>query len=298
MSRVLIVNGDDFGLTSGVNAGILAAHECGILTSTSMFANAPATEEALQIARRTGTLGIGCHLTLVDGTPVLPRSQVASLAPDGLFRSTWRAFISAIVARRIALLEIERELTAQIDRITSAGVQPTHLDSHKHVHAYPPVFEIVTQLARRFRIASVRVPCEPRPWAQAIRFAGTRGPGRQALENLALAPWARVDRRLLVRYGLRPVHFVGRALTGFVTPEAFRAELRALPHGTSELMLHPGYADAALNQVRTRLRQSRETELAILVDPATRAAVAALDIRLTRHGLGSEESRVESHVSS
>jgi hopanoid biosynthesis associated protein HpnK len=297
MRRALIVNGDDFGLTSGVNAGILVAHERGILTSASMFANAPATEEALQIARRTGTLAVGCHLTLVDGAPVLPHSQVPSLAPNGLFRSTWWAFISAVMARRIALADIERELTAQIDRMTSAGVRPTHLDSHKHVHAYPPVFEIVTRLARRFGIASVRVPCERRPWTQAMRFAGTRGIGRQALENLALAPWARVDRRLLARCGMRSIHFVGRSLTGFFTAAAFRAELRALPQGTSELMLHPGYADPALNHVRTRLRQSRETELKILIDPAIVEAVAALDITLTRHGMASEESGVQSHVS-
>src|SRR2546427_10055734 len=146
MRRTLIVNGDDFGLTSGVNAGILHAHERGILTSASVFANAPATEEALELARRTVTLGVGCHLTLVDGAPLLPPSQVPSLAPDGLFRATWWAFISAMVGRRVALREIERELTAQIDRVTSAGVRPTHLDSHKHVHAYPPAFETVSRL--------------------------------------------------------------------------------------------------------------------------------------------------------
>jgi hopanoid biosynthesis associated protein HpnK len=295
--RRLIVNGDDFGLTSGVNAGILDAHERGILTSASVFANAPATEEALQIARRTTTLGVGCHLALVDGAPVLPPSRLPSLAPDGLFRPTWRGFITAAVSGRIQLAEIERELTAQIDRVTSVGVQPTHLDSHKHVHAYPPVFEIVARLARRFGIASVRVPCEPRPWAQAVRFAGTRGARRQALENLALAPWAGVDRRLLARMGLPPVHFWGRALTGLMTPTALYAGLRALPQGTSELMLHPGYADAALQQVRTRLRQARETELEILTDPATREVVAALGIVLTRHGLVSEVSRVQAHVS-
>src|SRR5205085_8260918 len=121
------------------------------------------------------TLGVGCHLALVDGAPVLPSSQVPSLAPDGLFRPTWGAFMRAIVARRIALGEIERELTAQIDRVTSAGVRLTHLDSHKHVHAYPPVFAIVTRLARRFGIGCVRVPCETRPCSPVARFAGTPG---------------------------------------------------------------------------------------------------------------------------
>jgi hopanoid biosynthesis associated protein HpnK len=297
MRRILIVNGDDFGLTCGVNAGILHAHERGILTSASVFANAPATEEALQLARRTVTLGVGCHLSLVDGAPLLPSSQVPSLAPDGLFRPTWRAFICAMLARRVALKEIERELTAQIDRITSAGVRLTHLDSHKHVHAYPPVFEIVVRLARRFGIACVRVPCETRPWSLAVRFAGTAGARLQALQNLALMPWALADRRLLVRNGLRAPQFVGRALTGLFTPGAFRALLRTLPPGTSELMLHPGYADAELDRVRTRLRKAREIELAILTDPALTQEVADLDICLAHHGSVSGESNMHSHVS-
>jgi predicted glycoside hydrolase/deacetylase ChbG (UPF0249 family) len=80
MTRALIVNGDDFGLTPGVNTGILEAHLRGILTSASLFANAPSTEEAILIARRTPTLGIGCHLMLVDGYPLLPGSQVPTRA--------------------------------------------------------------------------------------------------------------------------------------------------------------------------------------------------------------------------
>jgi len=79
VTRGLIVNGDDFGLTPGVNAGILECHARGILTSASLFANAPATAAAIDIALRTPTLGVGCHLTLVDGRPILPADQLPTL---------------------------------------------------------------------------------------------------------------------------------------------------------------------------------------------------------------------------
>src|SRR5438128_1289589 len=116
MARALIVNGDDFGLTPGVNAGVLDAHLGGILSSASLFANAPATDQAIEIARRTPTLGVGCHLALVDGVPLLPASQVPTLAPTGQFRPTWSAFIQAALTGRLVFEEVERELVAQIDR--------------------------------------------------------------------------------------------------------------------------------------------------------------------------------------
>jgi predicted glycoside hydrolase/deacetylase ChbG (UPF0249 family) len=297
-TRTLIVNGDDFGLTSGVNAGILEAHERGILTSASVFAHAAATDDALAIARRTPTLGIGCHLTLVDGTPLSPPSTVPTLAPDGVLRPTWRAFIAAALAGRLALGDVEHELIAQIDRVRSAGIRVTHLDAHKHVHAFPPVFEVVARLARRFGIGAVRVPWERPALTLALRSAVTRGARRQAVENLAMTYWARRDSRLLARYGLAPApRFFGRVLTGLFTPATFHALLASVPEGTSELMLHPGYPDAALDRVRTRLRTERATELALLTDPSTLDTVRRAGLTLARHGRAPILREPHTHVS-
>src|SRR5260370_14404706 len=113
--RALVVNGDDFGLPSGVNAGMIEAHARGILTSASLFANAPATDEAIRLARQVPTLGVGCHLALVDAYPVLRVSQIPTLAPGGRFRPTWRSFIADAVTGRISLDENEQELAEQID---------------------------------------------------------------------------------------------------------------------------------------------------------------------------------------
>jgi hopanoid biosynthesis associated protein HpnK len=294
--RRLVVNGDDFGLTPGVNAGILAAHERGILTSASLFPNASATADAIAIARRTPSLGVGCHLTLVDGSPTLPAPEVRTLAPGGRFRPTWAAFIADAVLLRIDLGEIERELTAQICRLAGAGLQLTHLDSHKHVHAHPRVFEVVVRLARRFGIDTVRVPYERPALAALWRYRHLPRARRQALENLALAPFAASARESLRRSGLPPApHFVGRALTGAFTPAAFQMLLRTLPPGTSELMMHPGYVDPALERVRTRLRTERADEVALLTDAATMDLVARQRITLGPHGHSALTSKWQSY---
>jgi predicted glycoside hydrolase/deacetylase ChbG (UPF0249 family) len=291
--RALVVNGDDFGLTPGVNAGIVEAHLRGILTSASLFANAPATDDAIRLARQTASLGVGCHLALVDGTPVAPASRVSSLAPDGAFRPTWGAFLRAAVANTLDVHEVEIELSAQIERLRSSGIVLTHLDGHKHVHAYPPVFEIVARLAHRFGIPAVRVPFE-RPAIQLLaRWLGTGRARRQALENLALAPWAARDRALLAQHGLAEAAFRGRALTGLLTPARLRETIERLPPGVSELMMHPGYADAALGRVRTRLREQRAAELALLTDPETLDVVHRARVVLVRHdGRPQRESHV------
>jgi hopanoid biosynthesis associated protein HpnK len=284
ITRALIVNGDDFGLTPGVNRGILEAHLNGILTSTSLFANAPASDEAIRLARATPTLAVGCHLTLVDGRPTLPPSTLPTLAPGGAFRRTWGAFIRDAFSGRIAGPEIERELAAQIDRLRTAGLRLTHLDGHKHVHAYPPVFGVVSQLARRFDIRSVRVPCERRPVRLLVQHALTSDARRQAIENLALAPWAARDRRLLAREGLPPPpHFLGRALTGLLTPSSFRALLESVPAGVTELMTHPGYVDPSLAPVETRLRAEREQEVALLTSADAVDTIRSEGILLINH---------------
>jgi chitin disaccharide deacetylase len=284
LARALVVNADDFGLTPGVNSGILEAHRRGILTSASLFANAPETGHAITIAQRTPTLGVGCHLTLVDGDPTLPAAQLPTLAPEGRFRPTWRAFIGAALAGRIDRREVERELEAQVGRLRDAGLALTHLDGHKHVHLYPSMFEIAARLARKFGIPRVRIPCEPSAIALIARHAANPGARRQAIENLALAPWARQARRLLARSGVDSAPaFFGRALTGHFTRMNMVALIDRLPAGVSELMTHPGYPDAALDRLPTRLRRERAQELAILTHPAIRDAIARAGIVLARH---------------
>jgi predicted glycoside hydrolase/deacetylase ChbG (UPF0249 family) len=266
--RTLVVNADDLGLTVGVNDGIFDAHASGILTSASLMATAPATANAIRRARSHSTLGIGVHLTLVDGTPMLPPDRIPTLVQgDGRFHLSWRPFIVACLLGRISMDDVERELRAQIEYVTAQGITPTHLDSHKHVHLFPPVFEVVVRLAHTFQIPVVRVPKE------------------RTLADLPLFDMARRAYYLAESRGISTPWFVGRAMTGVMTADALAKALRRLPAGHTELMVHPGYVDDALRQLPTRLLASRETEVALLTSSATAQLVLDEDVHLVSHDL-------------
>jgi len=300
MIRQLVINADDFGLTGGINEGIVAAYDGGVLTSASLFANAPATADAIRLSRSRPSLGIGAHLTLVDGAPTLSARQIPSLVTDdGRFRPSWRPFIVACLRGRVVLADVEQELTAQIERLQDAGVALTHLDAHKHVHAYPPIFAIVARLALRFGVPVVRVPYEQRPsisWGE--EETPTRRTARyQAWLNAAMWPWARRNYGTAASLGLRTPRFAGRIHTGVLSRSALRALIRAMRPGATELMVHPGFLDAALAATGTRLLQSRETELALLCGLETRAVLARERIELVRHDLAHPARRSFRHVS-
>jgi hopanoid biosynthesis associated protein HpnK len=295
--RRLVINADDLGLTVGVNDGIFDAHDHGILTSASLFAGAPATFDAIRRARGRPSLGLGVHLALVDGTPTLPPRRIPTLVEgDGRFRRSWKPFIVACLRGKVSLGEVELELTAQIERLRSAGVRLTHLDAHKHVHAYPPVFAIVARLAGRFGIPVVRVPYEQ--WTRIDGEAYSRGTMRlQALFNAAMRPWARRDYRTAASHDLRTPHFVGRIHTGILTADALAGLVRALPPGVTELMVHPGYADDDLERTGTRLFESRQHELDLLCSLEARALLVGERVELLRHDLTHVIKRSFRHVS-
>ena len=279
--RVLAVTGDDFGLTPGVNAGIVDAHRNGVLTHASLMSGAPFVREALAMARATPTLAVGVHLTLVDGAPVLPASRVPSLVgPDRRFRRTSGDFVADWVLLRVDPADVEREFRAQIRVLIDAGFQPTHLDSHKHTHMWPPVFEIVAKLAREYGIERVRSSFERPALRTLLAHAGQPDVRGQAVDNLLMAPlWAmtQVARR---RAGLSDAWFLGRVHTGHLSVDRLARAIRQAPAGYLELMTHPGYVDAHLEQVRTRLRAEREAELRLLQDPAVRDLLDREQVRL------------------
>ena len=295
--RRLVVNADDLGLTVGVNDGIFDAHDHGILTSASLFAGAPATSDAIRRARSRPSLGVGVHLSLVDGTPMLPPHRIPTLVEgDGRFRRSWKPFIVACLRGKVSLAEVELELTAQVERLQSAGFRLTHLDAHKHVHAYPPVFAIVARLAGRYGIPVVRVPYER--WAPIRGDAATRGTRRlQTLLNAAMLPWALRGYRIAAAHDVRTPNFVGRIHTGVLNTAALAAIVRALPPGVTELMVHPGYADDELERTGTRLLESRQRELDLLCSLETRALLVGERVDLLRHDLTHVIKRSLRHVS-
>lgn len=278
MRRTLVVNADDLGLTVGVNDGIFHAHDRGILTSASFMASAPAAANAIRGLRNRPALGIGVHLTLVDGAPTLPPDRVPTLVDDdGRFRPSWKPFIVACLLGRVSMQDVERELTAQIECVAFEGINVTHLDAHKHVHVYPPVFEVVTRLAERFRIPVIRVPYE-----------GT-------MADLPLFAWAQQDYRLAASRGIATPQFVGRKMTGVMTADALASAVRRLGPGQTELMVHPGYIDDALRRLPTRLLASREREVELLTSTEIDRLIADEEILLVPHDLQTNLALARSH---
>lgn len=142
----LIVNADDFGLTRGVNYGIIDAHVNGLVNSATMMMNMPGTEHAVQLAKEYRALGVGVHLVLTAGKPLL--SDVPTLVKeDGSFHSQ-----STMREGNIDPDDAEREWEAQIEKFLSYGLTPTHLDSHHHVHALPILHDVLERLARKYRL--------------------------------------------------------------------------------------------------------------------------------------------------
>lgn len=141
----LIVNADDFGYSKGVNYGIIAAHQYGVVTSATLMVNMPGAEHAFELMRQYPDLRVGVHLTLTCGRPLA--DDVPSLVDEeGKFLSYEDIFAHARPE------EIEVELTRQIERFLAAGFGPTHLDSHHHVHGHPLVQPIVLRLAERYNL--------------------------------------------------------------------------------------------------------------------------------------------------
>jgi len=261
--RSLVVNADDLGLTVGVNNGIFDAHDRGILTSASLFANATATVDAIRRIRSRPSLGVGVHLTLVDGAPTLPPSRVATLIQDdGRFRGSWKPFIVACLRGCVALNQVERELTAQIDRIRSEGIRLTHLDAHKHVHAFPRVLAPLLRAARQCGVGCIRNPFEPWWSLRATRPAGTL----RRMQVHVMRTQGRAFTRLIREYGMITADgSMGLLATGVLDDSVLRSLIEAMPAGTWELVCHPGYRDLALDEERSGLRASREVERSALL---------------------------------
>ena len=265
--KQLVVNADDFGFTPDVNQGIVEAHRGGILTATTLMANGEAFDDAVRLWRETPSLDIGCHLVLIGGR---------SLVTGKPFPLTVPRLLGGLARHEIRPYD---ELAAQVRRILAAGIQPSHLDTHKHTHLAPPVLEAVARIGEEFGIRWVR-----RPFDFPLNALQGTVPAMKRMASRALGLLRRRFHRAMEGHGCRTTdHFAGFQITGrFRTAELVQL-LELIPPGTTELMCHPGRCGAALRQAHTRLKASREQELEALISPEVRAALARNAIELVNY---------------
>jgi chitin disaccharide deacetylase len=264
MARLLIVNADDYGLTSGVCRAIIKGHRDGIVTSTSALAIGPAFTASASALDDVPDLGVGVHIAVVgEDPPLLSAAEIPTLVDRrGRLDLSWRRFLRRAFTKRVDVADIEREATAQLEAVSGAlqARALTHLDSHQHLHLWPPFGRLLVELARRRDIPAARV---------------TRSAGR-SVKGRAVNRFANRFATTASAAGLR----VTDAFAGFdeggtlAIDELVRTidALGATGAVTAELGLHPGeHGDTELDRYEWGYRWG--DELDALTAPAARAAV-------------------------
>ena len=237
----LIVTADDFGLAPAVNEAVEQGHRRGILSAASLMVAGPAAADAVTRAKRLPKLGVGLHLVLVDGRPVLPPAEIPDLVgPDGRFiADPFHAGVK-IFRSQNARRQMEREMRAQLEAFRATGLRLDHVNAHHHFHTHPTVADCLVRLAPEYGIRAVRVPYE-RP-VQAWRATGDLLASR-LFAWLAQAHWTGRLRRLLDRAGISHNDCVlGLSDSGAMRKERVKNYIEHLPDCVAELYLHPATA--------------------------------------------------------
>jgi len=268
--RKLIVTADDFGASIAVNDAVEQAHRQGILTCASLMVAGEAAADAAARARTMPTLGVGLHLVLVDGRPVLPVAAVPDLVDqDGRFRNNMvRAGIDFLRPR--VRRQLEAEIAAQFAAFAATGLPLDHVNAHKHFHLHPTIASLILKIGRRHGMRAARAPIEPRATLRKIEPVGGL--------DVAL-PWAKLVRRRLRRAGLAvPDQVFGLAWSGALNRDRLCGLLKHLPDGLTEIYAHPATAPYP----GSAPGYAYADELAALTDPLARDLIKRERVALGR----------------
>ncbi len=278
--RFLIVNADDFGHSSNVNQGVEKCHREGILTSATLMANMPGFSEAVIIAKRNPKLGVGVHLNILRGTPLSKKEEVPELIDEkGNFTPSFLSKIIQGFTQKAFLQQLEKELRAQIEKVSGAGIQITHFDSEMHSHlVIPHYFQLVCRLAEEYKVPSLRLVKEK------LSSAPLFSP--QFPKLLLLLATSRYYRFRYPEVNSCDT-FIGVGMTGSVSEGNIVKELSSLPSGVTELMVHPGIVgDANTSSFPPDffIYKTWEEEVKALTSPLVKACVEREKIRLCHYG--------------
>lgn len=260
----LVVNADGFGSSPSVSRGVLRAHREGIVTSTSITGNCADPAAVKALLDEAPDLGVGVHLTLVDGAPVCSPSAVRSLvAGDGTFPSRPRDLFFDWAKGAMRADDVERELDAQVSRLAALGLGLDHLDTRFHIGFLPTVGRAVEAVARRHGIPGIRMAMEQPSIGWLVE-------AQRGLMAAALGSLAWMTRRQLgaLRHG--PTTW-GYVESGRLDEIRILEIIGRLGPGAHELICHPGdHADSAARELRA------------LTSPRVKQAVTRRGIRLCR----------------
>jgi len=272
------VNGDDFGLSQRVNAGILHAHQHGILTNTSLMVTGSAWEAAVALACQTPSLQLGLHLTLVQGKAVLPHRTIPSLTDgDGNFlNNPTLAGLRYFFSPR-ARTQVRDECRAQIERFLATGLPLAHLDGHVNIHMHPVVFDSLLGLAEEYGVQAMRITREDLACSLTL---DARHRLRKRWESFIFSRLAsRAEQKLRASDIVFPDALFGLHQSGALDEAYLLGLLPRLQMGTTELYCHPAFLPCPAVQ-RWAPTYQRDTELAALTSSAVQHSVREQNIQL------------------
>jgi predicted glycoside hydrolase/deacetylase ChbG (UPF0249 family) len=270
MNRRLIVSGDDLGLHEAINRGVVDAHENGIVTSASIVACGRAFSHACELASSRPTLDLGIHLTLVEEKPLLGPGVLKTLAPFGVLPANYLELFLGLLAGRIDIREVESELEAQIERVLASGLHVSHLDSHQHTHFFPLLRPVFLRLAKRHGMPALR--------------AGGRVLPSLTKFGLLLSPLAKRMKRDASGLQIKtPDALWLPARSGRVSAAQLIAGIDALPEGVTELVMHPGADQPALEREYPAWGFDWPLELEATLAADVRQALVRNNVQLTRY---------------
>ncbi len=271
--KKLIITADDFGLSRPVNEAVESAHLDGVLSAASLMVGAPEMDDAVERARKLPTLGVGLHVTLLNGRPVLPPERVPGLVrARGRFPDDPIRFGVALYASPELRRQANAEIEAQFECFRATGLVMDHINGHQHFHLHPVVMEAIARLAPRFGHPPLRLPLEP--FAASFEANRDRMAGRFS-GWLFYSLQARLIKRRLMRDGMTANdHVFGLYDSGAMTEDRVLRFLEHLPQGVTEIYCHP--ATRRWEGPDTLpVSYQPEAELSALLSPAVKAKMAA-----------------------
>lgn len=277
--KKLIINADDFGLHKSINEAVEQAHRRGIVTSASLAANGDAFGDALEIARRNTALGVGLHFNLTGGFPVSSPDKVKTLidANGRFYEDHWKLPLKMLKGE-LNVKEIALEARSQLDKLYDNGLVPTHIDSHRHLHFFPFVFQAIEAVLKEYKIVKMRylnIPC----------FELARGRGFRLAAALYLKTFSMLNRKKFKH----PDFFYGFFDPGRLDKERLLYLLKKIRPAVTEINFHPGINNEEIGKKYGFWNKyfpwkfDWHKEYALLIDDEIKAAVGVNNLRLSNY---------------
>ena len=270
--KKFILNADDFGMSEAFNTAVFEGYQTGFMKSTSLVSNGEAYEQAIQkVIPSCPDLGVGIHLNIIEGKALVSEQRELT-DQNGIFNNSYRQLIlkSFNFHNKTFMPELEKEFRAQIEKcindLNSQGKKPTHIDSHVHTHAIPPIFALVCKLAKEYGIKQIRTQFEHFYTVPDIFMHLNKAYPVNLIKIALLNSFTLINKPVAKQFGLNTNDYlIGVGYTSMMTSLTVSCGLSALMNKeniTAEALIHPcRYQDGTIDNHFTEYRITQNQKL-------------------------------------